>query len=60
MSYIYSLPEVTAEDLSKLQSLKVTALEHLAAKSDVPLTSTPFGDVPIGSALSYQVFNSIV
>ncbi|XP_046570807.1 uncharacterized protein LOC124279049 [Haliotis rubra] len=49
----YKLPRV---DMASLQTLQGTPLLHRTAQHDLPSVQTPLGDVPIGSALSYQVY----
>ncbi|XP_078000273.1 uncharacterized protein LOC144452932 isoform X1 [Glandiceps talaboti] len=50
------LPKVTSTDIGILQNLKGTPLAYTVS-DDVPTTDTSFGEVQLGSMLSYQMNN---
>ncbi|XP_070548024.1 uncharacterized protein [Ptychodera flava] len=50
------LPNVTPEDIGVLQGIKGTPLEYTLSQ-DAPVTQSPFGEVQLGSILSYQMKN---
>ncbi|XP_060077044.1 uncharacterized protein LOC132556626 [Ylistrum balloti] len=53
----HRLPEVTTSDESKLAALKETPLQHLMLNSAPKATTAVFGQLPLGSILSYQTRN---
>ncbi|XP_033729693.1 uncharacterized protein LOC117318872 [Pecten maximus] len=53
----YRLPEVTTADKLKLAALNGTPLQHLMFNSAPELTTEVFGQLPLGSILSYQTRN---
>ena len=58
--HYFRLPKVTDEDIVQLQQAKGTPLQYIVSP-DRPTVDSPFGQVQLGSILSYQVqlFNMI-
>ncbi|XP_069141863.1 uncharacterized protein [Argopecten irradians] len=55
----YPIPNVTEDELKNLADIAGSPLQYIlsSSRSNIPSTSTPFGNVPIGSSLSYQTRN---
>lgn len=53
----FRIPNVTEDELKNLADIAGSPLQYIlsSSRSNIPSTSTPFGNVPIGSSLSYQV-----